>query len=235
MSDTSPRVLLLVGALSMLCPSVGRGQPAAMVQRPPIEDRGNGRYRIGGVKLDQKRQRFAVRGVILRDEPPLEFLAVTADGFKAYESLLKVRANAHEFNLACILIGLDPEQGKPSRRHFDPEPAGGDPVDLRVTWRTRDGARTDAWTTIDAADLVRSGEGTLSRGEWVYTGSRVLPDGRFLAAVDSTLIGFVHDPASIIEHRTGLLGQFASVTVNRRVAPAVGTPVTVHVARPGSR
>jgi hypothetical protein len=231
MSDTSAPVLLLVGAISLLCPSVGRGQPSAMVQRPPIEDRGNGRYRIGGVKLDQKRQRFAVRGVILRDEPPLEFLAVTADGFKAYESLLKMRANAHEFNLACILIGLDPEQGKPSRRHFDPDPAGGDPVDLRVAWRTSDGART----TVDAADLVRAGEGTLSRGEWVYTGSRVLPDGRFLAAVDSTLIGFVHDPASIIEHRTGLLEQFDSVTVNGRVAPPVGTPVTLHVARPGNR
>jgi len=228
MSETSARVRLVVGALLALLPPAGRAQPAAMAQRPAIEDRGNGRYRIGRVKVDQGRQRFAVRGVILRKEPPLEFLAVTADGVKAYESLLKVRANAHEFNLACILIGLDAEQARPPRRHFDPEFVMGSPVDVRVAWTSGGGRRT----TVDAADLVRSGDDTLPREEWVYTGSRVLPDGRYLAAVDSTLIGFVHDPASVIEHRSGFLGQFDRVTVDTRVAPPVGTRVTLHVARP---
>ena len=228
MKETYARVAVLVAALGVLSPPTGRAESPAMVQKPPIEDRGNGRYRIGRVKLDQKRERFAVRGVILRDEPPLEFLAVTTDGVKAYESLIKVRANAHEFNLACILIGLDPEHGRPSRSHFDPEPAGGDPVDLRVVWRKSDGVRT----AVDAADLVWAGDEILSAGEWVYTGSRVLPDGRFLAAVDSTLVGFVHDPASIIEHRSGALGKFSSVTPNWRLAPPIGTPVTLRVARP---
>jgi hypothetical protein len=228
MNERRARVILLVGALAALWPPAARGQPGMMVEKPPIEDRGKGRYRIGRLKLDRTRQRFAVRGIILRDEPPLEFLVVTADGFKAYESLVKVRANAHEFNLACILIGLDPERAKPPQRHFDPEPVVGDAVDVRVTWRTGDGRRTSS----DAADLVRSGDATLPRGEWVYTGSRVLPDGRYLAAVNSTLIGFVHEPATVIEHRSGLLGQFDRVTVNRDVAPPVGTRVTVHVARP---
>jgi hypothetical protein len=153
---------------------------------------------------------------------------VTADGFKAYESLVKVRANAHQFNLACILIGLDPERAKPPKRHFDPEPTVGDPVDVRVAWKTGDGRPT----SIDAADLVRSGDATLPRREWIYTGSRVLPDGRYLAAVNSALIGFVHEPATVIEHRSGFLGQFDRVTVNRDVAPPVGTRVTIHVARP---
>jgi hypothetical protein len=228
MSETCARVAIVVAALSALCPSTGRAQPAMMAQKPAIEDRGNGRYRIGGVKLDRTRQRFAVRGVILRDQPPLEYVAVTADGFKAYESLVKVRANAHEFNLACILIGLDAERAKPPQRHFDSEPTVGDAVDVRVTWKSGDGRPT----TIDAADLVRAGDTTLPRGEWVYTGSRVLPDGRFLAAVNSTLIGFVHEPSTVIEHRSGFLGQFDRVGPNTQVAPPVGTRVTILVARP---
>src|SRR5690348_9498346 len=141
MSARRTRSLLAVTVAVALAPSLGvaQRQPAGMVQQPPIEDRGNGRYRIGRVKLDQHRQRFAVRGVILRDKPPLEFLAVTADGVKGYESLIRTRANAHEFNLACILIGLDPEHGRPPDRHFDPEPVKGDPVDVRVTWTGGDG------------------------------------------------------------------------------------------------
>jgi hypothetical protein len=222
------RALLLAGVLAAAWSSLVRAQPGAFVQKPPIEDRGRGRYVIGRVKLDRPRQRFAVRGVILRAAPPLEFLAVTSDGFKAYESLVRLRVNAHEFNLACILIGLDPDKAKAPEAHFDPNPAEGDPVDVRLAWVGGDGRRT----TVDVADLVRSGDDTLPRGQWVYTGSRVLPDGRFLAAVDSTLVGFVHDPATVIEHRTGFLQQFDRVTVDTQLAPPVGTPVTLHVARP---
>ena len=32
---------------------------------------------------------------------------VTQGGHKAYEALLEVNADAFQFNLACILIGLD--------------------------------------------------------------------------------------------------------------------------------
>ncbi len=222
------RALLLAGVLAAAWPPRVPAQPGAFVQKPPIEDRGRGRYVIGHVKLDRPRQRFAVRGVILRDAPPLEFLAVTSDAFKAYESLIRVRANAHEFNLACILIGLDPDKAKAPQQHFDPDPAEGDSVDVHLAWIGGDGRRT----TVDLADLVRSGDDTLPRGQWVYTGSHVLPDGRFLAAVDSALVGFVHDPASVIEHRTGFLQQFDRVTVDTRLAPPVGTRVTLHVARP---
>jgi hypothetical protein len=192
--------------------------------QPRVEERGLGRYRIGAIKIHRDRRRFAVRGVILRDAPPLEFLVVTAGGEKAYESLIEVRATAHDFNLACILIGLNPDNGRPPRLHFDPEPTQGDPIDVRVSW-IQEGTRTE----VDAADLIQAGEKTLPRSEWVYTGSRVLPDGRYLAALSGTAIGFVHHPATIIEHRSGFLGQFNLVSVNKRITPVRGTRVTVIV------
>jgi hypothetical protein len=223
--------LLLVLLLSLprsaaAAEPIGTTPPAAGgdIGQPRVEERGHGRYRIGAIKIHRDRHRFAVRGVILRDAPPLEFLAVTAGGEKAYESLVEVSATAHDFNLACILIGLNPDNGRPPRQHFDPEPAQGDPIDVRVSW-IRDGTRIE----VDAADLIQAGEKTLPRAEWVYTGSRILPDGRYLAALSGTAIGFVHHPATIIEHRSGFLGQFNLVSVNKRIAPVRGTRVTVTV------
>jgi hypothetical protein len=220
--------------LLLLVSSPGRtgaeGQPKAGPEtRPNVEALGNQRFRVRLIEVDKANKRFTVPGTILRDKPPLEFFAVTTGGFKAYESLLELGATAYEFNTACILIGLDPDKGQPPKYHFDPKPPEGDPVDIWVSWKV------DANTTrVEAADLVRRGEKILPRGEWVYTGSIFTPEGGYLASLDGTLIGFVHDPSSIIEHRSGLgLGDFGSVGPNLSLLPPVGTRLTLTVERRG--
>jgi len=200
--------------------------------RPPateVRHLGNGRYQVGAIEVDKRGARFTVGASIARREPPLEFLAVTRAGYKAYESLLRLDASAYEFNLACILIGLDPAHGKPPRYHFDPEPAEGDRVDLRIEWQV-DGQKR----RVDVADLIQLEGETLAPGEWVYTGSRFTTDGRFLAELDGTVIGFVHDPASIIEHRSGSLGSFGKLDANHELLPPDGTKLTLIVGRPQS-
>jgi hypothetical protein len=222
-------------ATSILAPSASAEEPPNPPRplerrsndRPPppkVVDLGGERYRIGAIEVNKANRRFKVAGTIIRREPPLEFLAVTKGGYKAYESLLELDASAHEFNLACILIGLDAARSKGARRHFDPEPAVGDPVDLSVSW-TLDGKTTHA----DAADLITTGGKTLARDEWVYTGSVIAPGGAYLAHVDGTVIGFVHDPASIIEHRTGVPGNYGVPTANPQLVPARGTVITLIV------
>lgn len=196
------------------------------VKAPKVVDLGNGKYRIGAIHIDKTRQHFEVAATILRDSPPLEFLAISKGGFKAYESLIEVDANAYEFNLACILMGLDAEKAKAPKYHFDPAPAEGEPVDVFVEW-TREGKTT----RVDASELLAIGSQTLPPAEWVYTGSLFTADNQFLAHMDGTLIGFVHDPASIIEHRSGFLGSFESVAVNPKLLLKVGTQVKLIVAR----
>src|SRR5262249_25092553 len=128
---------------------------------------------------------------------------------------------------ACLLIGLDPDKGKAPRHHFDPEPAQGDAVALWVSWE-KDGQVI----RVDTADLIQLGEQTLPRDEWVYTGSVFLPDGRFRAQIDGTVIGFVHAPSSLIEHRSGFgLGQFGAVRPNQALLPPVGMQVQLIVER----
>jgi hypothetical protein len=146
---------------------------------------------------------------------------------KGYDCLLELDGSAYEFNLACLLIGLDPENGKRPRYHFDPEPAAGDAVEIWVAWDL-DGQATQ----VEAADLLQLDARTLPRGEWVYTGSTVLPGGAYLAHLDGTLVGFVHAPASIIEHRSGFgLGQFGAVRPNPALLPPVGTRVQLLFVR----
>lgn len=213
----------LSGPLYTMAQSVSKAPPPP----PAIEDLGNQRYRIGTIEIDKAQQRFTVPGVLLRHQPPLEFLAVAHRGFKAYESLLELSTSAYEFNVACLLIGLDPAKGKAPRYHFDPELAQGDAVELWVSWET-DGQVTQ----VEAADLIQLGDQTLSRGEWIYTGSMFLPDGRFRAQIDGTVIGFVHAPSSLIEHRSGFgLGQFGSVRPNEALLPPVGMQVKLVVER----
>jgi hypothetical protein len=202
---------------------------AAQPARPLVEKVAEGQYRIGRIEVDQTAGRFTVPGKVLRREPPLEFLAVARQGPKGYESLLELDAGARELNVACIVIGLDAEAATLPRHHFDPRLVEGDPVAVRVVWEV-DGETRE----VGAAELLEVGEGAPVADEWVYTGSRFTPDGRYLAEMDGTVIGFVHDGASIIEHRTGLgLGDYGAVRVREGLLPPPGTPVRVTVERRG--
>ena len=47
---------------------------------PPITDLGDGRYRLGEILIDKPARTFMLAGVMIKDEPPLEYLAVKKDG-----------------------------------------------------------------------------------------------------------------------------------------------------------
>jgi hypothetical protein len=202
---------------------VSKAAPTA----PAIENLGGNRYRVGSIVVDKGRQTFSVPGTVLRDQPPFEFLAVTKNGIKGYESLLELDANAFEFNLACILIGLNEAAKNQAKFHFDPTPAVGDPVGIWVTWQVDGKSRR-----VAGAQLFRQSEQPAPSNDWVYTGSNFTDDNRYLAHLDGTLIGFVHEPATIIEHRDGIgLGNFGAVEVNKEHGLAAGMRVELVVER----
>jgi len=229
------RVVLWVLAMNLpmiatLTPTVG-AQEDTTSAKPTVEDLGNQRYRIGRIVINKAENSFSVPGVVLElgsPEDPLEFLAVAKGGFKSYESALMIEANALEFNLACILIGLQDENAVRPQYHFDPAPIQGDPVALWVTWE-QDGETVRR----PALKLIRIAEPSAASEEWVYTGSHFFEDGRYAASITGTLIGFVHDPESIIQHRTGLgLGNYGAAIYNHEKGPSPGTPIILIVERP---
>ena len=161
------------------------------------------------------------------NEGTIEFIASIKGGFKLYETVLELDANAYEFNLSLILIGLDQKKGKASEMHFDPNPPEGDPVEIWVDWT--DGGKQKS---LRVEDLVydTGRKAAMPRTKWVYTGSTILENGVYMAQMDGVLIGFVHDPAAIIDSASdsGLI-QYGMLVVNKKVSPPVGTKIRLKV------
>jgi len=132
--------------------------------KPTVEPLGGDRYRIGEITIDKGAGTFTVPGVALDlgdPRAPIEFIATARGGTKNYESLIEVAANAYEFNLACILIGLTPRPDIQPTGHFDPNPIDGSPLAIRVSW-TRNGETIQQ----PAGRLLSAGEGVRIVDAW---------------------------------------------------------------------
>jgi hypothetical protein len=202
------------------------GRPAPPVGE--LKPLGKDRYQIGRIVVDKKAGRFTVPGRVHVMGQPLEYFATTPGGMKEYETLLEADTTGSEFNLACILLGLerDPKQGP--FYQFSEAPLVGPKVLVSIAWQ--DGGKR---REISAAEALLDPKGDVrpESVEWVYTGSLSMPpDGQFAADITGTLIGFVHDANSIIESVLGLgIGAYGSVSGNAAVLPPVGTPVELVV------
>jgi len=209
---------LLVTAQTGQAPvPVPHAPPGAKVGQPEIRQLDDGRIAIGTIVIDRKARIFTVPGTVIRTASPLEYAAVRKGGHKAYESLLELDVDAFEFNLACIMVGLDASRATLPRWHFDPEPVAGDEVELRVSWEA-------GGKTVSQPLAALLGDGQSAAGGWAYTGSKFDRLGDYLPQLNGTLVGFSHDPDSIIEHRAGLgLGNYGAVGAVG--GPPVGTRV----------
>ena len=218
---------IAVFATLLTLPIIGFGQDEAPQPDMDIEELGDDRYRIGNIIVDKKNQSFTLGGKILHLGKPLEYLAVKTNGAKGYESLLELETSASEFQLACILVGLDDANSVKPRWQFDENDVEGQAVKISVFW-TDDGKRK----VVRAANALMRGDEPFDNHDWVYSGSLPSPqDGSLLAEMSGTLIGFVHDPLAIIEHRTGAgIGAYGSITGNSLVLPPEGSPVTLMVS-----
>ena len=217
-------------AARLLLSAVVLAQDTAPETAPAtIRELGDGRYQIGAIIVDKPGQKLTVPGRVLRLEPPLEYLASTPNGGKAYEALLELDTDAYQFNLACILIGLDNNDVTLPEYQFDAKPIAGPPVAITASWDS-DGKTV----TVGINELLHIDGKVPAAGGWVYTGSHEM-DGDppvYMAHFLGTLIGFVHDPASVIGHKTGLgIGAYGSVGGNSELLGEVGLELRLSVER----
>jgi hypothetical protein len=207
---------------------IGEPKDGRQKEKPKIEDLGKARYRIGTIIIDKARRLITIPGVMLPYEEGkmIEFMATMKQGYKSYESVFSLEANAFEFNLACILIGLDPEKAVSSKFHFDPQPVQGDPVSIKVSWE-KNGKSVE----YDVIELLKTGETKPDKPSvWSYTGSMFVEGDRYLAQMDGVLIGLIHDPASIIEHKKGLaVGNWGSIAIDPGIAPHGGQEIIISI------
>jgi hypothetical protein len=197
----------------------------------PVRKIGNQLFQVGQIRIDTAAGEIAVPGRI-NPVTTLEFVANTRGGYKAYESALTLDTDGIDFNVALLLLGLDVNHSRAPRRHFDPMTPEGDRVAIAVEW-----ARGSERVRFPAEQLLfdKVARQTIPAGAWVYTGSAILPDGRYLANVDGVLIGFVHSPAPIIEHASGAgVNRYGDIILNPNLGLEPDLPVTLTVKALGT-
>jgi hypothetical protein len=186
---------------------------------------GENLVQLGNIIVDTKKKEATVTGRMLSDRT-LEFIAATKDGAKSYESAMELDTNGVTFNLAMIMIGLEKANAVVPEEHFAPK-AGGDPVEIWVELGTGNATRR-----IRAEELLydERAKAVPKMGPWVYTGSKMYATGEFAADMDGVLIGFVHDPSSIIENVVGSgIRAYGTIKLNPALNIQEGTPVKVTV------
>ncbi len=215
---------LTVFADDVIQDNLGKEENKVAPKQSKVKDLGNGKFRIGNILIDKNKKEATVPGRIIINEGIIELIACTKGGFKAYESALEMDTDAKTFNLSMILIGLDPKKGKATAYHFDPNPPEGDSIEIIVQWDTEKEKKT-----IMAQEIIHDmNTGKIfPASHWVYTGSVFLENGIYLADEAGVLVGFVHDPAPVIESPLpdDETGSFGSLVVNSTILPEVGTKI----------
>ena len=192
---------------------------------------GDGLYRLGQLRIDTAKNQVTATGKV-NPVATLEFVANTRGGMKAYESAITLDTDGIDLNVALLLIGLDVTHSRAPMRHFDPATPDGDRVTITVEWiRGADHVRVSAEQLL--FDKI-AGQ-PIPTAAWVYTGSALLPDGRYLANVDGVLIGFVHSPAPLIEHVSGAgVARYGEIVLNPNLGLEPDMPVSLTIKALGS-
>jgi len=205
-------------------PAAAQQPPPPAAQNPAVERLGKNLLRVGKVKVNTATREVSVAGTI-NAVTTLEFLANPPKGLKAYESALTLDTDGVTFNTALILIGLD-------RAHF------------RMNGKTIDGDRVELSVEVpgppprriagDRLIFDRTTNEETPPGGWIYTGSSVLPGGRYWADTEGVLIGFVHNGAAVIERTDTVgVGRYGSVVLNPNLGLQPDMPITLVVKAVG--
>ncbi len=171
-------LLAALGLATAICCPLARAQAPA----PPVGEMkslGQERFQIGHIVVDKRAGTFTVPGRVHVLGKPLEYLATSKGGMKAYEALLELDATGSEFNLACILVGLERPPNQAAFQRYSREPLAGQRAALYIAWS--EGAAQRRLSAADALINPRTGVQSESI-DWVYLGSPVSKAGGPFAA-----------------------------------------------------
>jgi len=186
-------------------PAQGSRRAAAATKPPgggasaPATKPGTGVLKLKHLQVDLARRQIILAAEVCQASRALEFLVVQAGG-KEYESVLRTKATGAQLHAALLALGLTP--GKPARwtgmgqtaRFVPPQ---GPAVTIRLRWKDKKGKTHQA----DAGDWMapKGGRRVTMPKEWIFIGSEVLPDGRYLADVEGEIISVANFASAVID------------------------------------
>ena len=154
----------------------------------------NGVFEIGRVRLDQQRRAVTLPAFVNLRDGALEYLLVTSNG-KTHESLLRTDAEPYHIHVAMLLLGAR-TAGTNALSEAPADSIPGERILVEVAWEKKSKQfRARAETFV----LDRKRRIPMSKGDWVYNGSRLREDG-FAAQFDGSIISLITDPDALVNN-----------------------------------
>ena len=211
----------------------------------PIKSVGAGVYELGAVRLDKVQKSISFPAAINMNEGLIEYWLVSSGG-KLHESLLRTEVEPYQIHLAMLLVGAQAgatnlpapnREAKPSSpqptffsktnlpANLNTSKLVGDRVSLSMSWN---GSGREKSCQADETVLNQQTKALMSRGDWVYNGSRVI-EGNFIAQRDRSIVSIISDPDALINNPRPGRETDEIWQVNSTNVPPVGTVVQVTI------
>ncbi len=197
------RAWWFIPALLALLDTPGAEVPVPNLRRPDptnllatnlnLKQTSPGTFELDGIQLDKHEQSVSFRALVNMKQGNLEYLLVTTTG-KTHESLLRTEAKPLQIQLALLLLG-----GRGTTNALPQDPAKslpGDKVTIELSWTVK--GRVERFPAEQFVTDVKVG-GPMSRGHWIYNGSRLREDG-FAAQMDGSIVSLITDPDALINN-----------------------------------
>jgi hypothetical protein len=194
--------------------------PAALLTNSPLRRISDDIYGLGLVRLDKKLKTVSFPASVNMAQGTVEYALVHASG-KVHESILKTEVDPLHVHLASLLLASAASNASLDRTK--PRDLTGPRVGIWVSW----GAFQQR---VPIENLVSNTltKAQMSRGSWVYNGSRVV-EGTFLAQRDGSIVAIIADPDALINSPRPGRDDDEIWQANPGSVPAVGTPVEVTI------
>jgi hypothetical protein len=148
------------------------------------------------IQVDVKAHQVRVDCEAVKADYPLEFLAVVTNT-NEYEALVRSEVKPSDLHLALLMVGLVP--GQPV--HYSEstktwQPPTGPPVDIWFEYQ-KDGHDVKVPAYRWMRDIKTKKQAVPM--SWVFTGSKVEPDGSYAADATGSLVGVINNELSVVD------------------------------------
>lgn len=162
--------------------------------QPATKPAGVGKF--PGVTVDVQKKQVRVDCEVIQVDMRLEFFCVGPGG-PDHETLLRTAAKPSDIHTGLLMLGLTP--GEPMKYSPATEkwlPPHGPPLHITVEYQ-KDGQTV----SVPASRMIRNAETKKSPGAftWVFTGSRVMDDGKYAADITGYVVSLVNFDLTMID------------------------------------
>ena len=172
--------------------SMACAESPAPVAQPPAD----GKLPHVQVDVKNKQVRIECESCNVNQDVGLEFFCVSA-GTNEYESVISSRAKASHIHLALLMIGLEP--GEPVKWSESTKkwiPPHGPPLQISCEWKKgNESMRVPAYRLM----VNRKTKKEAPPFTWVFTGSKVMEDGKYAADAVGYLVSVLNNELTVID------------------------------------